>query len=88
MGVVANILDTMAGNPSSPQAINELYQHLLTAALVLGPLLSAIGVASFFGLRVSWAISRRLTTIDNKLGIMWRAFCKQHDIDPNGKEDK
>jgi hypothetical protein len=87
VGVVASTLDIITGNPVSPQAITDLYQHLLTAAIVLGPLLSALGVMAFFGWKASWTISRELTSINHKLGIMWRAFCKQHNIDPNGGKE-
>ncbi len=73
--------------PVDPHAISELYQHFLTAAIVLGPVLSALGIIALMGWRVSWNISRRLASIDYKLNTMWRAFCKQHNMDPNGGKE-
>lgn len=69
-----------------PHAISELWQHILTAGVVLGPVLSALGIVTLLGWRVTWNISQRLTTIEYKINLMWKAFCKQHKLDTNGNE--
>lgn len=58
---------------ADPHAISELYQHIITAVVVLVPMMGAFAA---FAWRVSWRLGR----IDYKIGLMWRAFCKQHKL--------
>lgn len=56
-------------------AITELYQHIITAVLIIVPVLGAFAI---FAWRVSWRMGR----FEQKLGMLWKAFCKAHNLDP------
>ena len=61
-------------------AVSELYQHVLSI-LIAGV---TIGAPIFVLL---WRISWKLSRVAFETRMMWRAFCLEHKIDPNGKEN-
>lgn len=57
-----------------PHAISELYQHIITAITVIGPLVLVWG-------SIMWKLGR----MEYKINLMWKAFCKQHELGTNGE---
>ena len=67
--------------PVDSHAISELYQHIITAAVVLGPTLGTIAL-------LAWRLSWRLSRIDYRIEVMWRAFCRQHKLNGDAGDEK